>query len=161
MEATFPVPEWHRADLNERFRFFLKHTSHGLSWAPGQHAWDLARAEQAAEQGDWRFKWEIQSDADIGWMSGQERQDYESGLLQVQMVSIWHGREASPRRSAAGIVRYGFDPEVERVCEAELALLVGIDGDDHTGYTLRVTPWDGKDMRRDDADAIGELEKVG
>ena len=99
--------------LERAFHFFFENAGYIV----GQRAacaLSLARAEQYAEDNDWKAVWEWDDDADLSWMSDDERQQEHEVLGCVLkdaagnvLASLW------------GIV--DADSNYRRVIEAELA----------------------------------------
>lgn len=75
-------------ELHKRVRFFIENM--GLQPWGGERAVELARAEHAAEQGDYTYTWAPSSSPDTSWMSADTYADFLAGRLYVSTCHIWH-----------------------------------------------------------------------
>jgi hypothetical protein len=115
------------SSLRNSYRFF--HNGGGLVGHRAQGAIALARAELTARDkvadGEWRYRWEPDSDVDASWMDSHTLQDYNSGTFEVMgcilekkcaQCGSWETLD-----SLWGICVYP-DDDYQRQIEGELAL---------------------------------------
>jgi hypothetical protein len=99
--------------LEHAFHFFFYHAGY-IVGQRASCALSLARAEQYAEDNDWKAEWVNDDDADLSWMSEEEQQQPHEVL-----GCVLKDADGNVLASLWGIV--DADSNYRRVIEAEVA----------------------------------------